>query len=155
MIRRTLSTAGFVLLLASPLLAQDARPWAIRMEGAVMQSHSDDTLPAGALRLSTALGSAGTSLDIGVTGSASLSVDVGLEQRLCRNCRVTPFVGAGVGFLGEDGYSGLMVRGTAGIEAALGSDWFARVSGQIGRHDGQSGPHQFAVGFGRRFGRKR
>jgi hypothetical protein len=159
MIRRSLSTAGLVLgavfFPTSPLRAQEAGPWALRLEGAVMRIHDDDTLPAGALRLSRALGSGGTSVEIGLTASSYVSADVSLEQRLCRSCRVAPFIGVGAGFMGEDGYTGLMVRGTAGIEAALGQDWFARVSGQFGRHDGQSGPHQLAIGFGRRFGRRR
>jgi hypothetical protein len=147
---------GAVVLVANPLRAQETKPWTMRMESSLMQIHSDDRAPAGALRLSRALGADGaTAVDVGLSASGYLSLDAGIERRLCTRCRIQPFLGGGIGLLGEDGYTGWMVRGTAGLEAPLGSGWVGRVSGQLGSHGGQSGPHMVTIGLGRRFGTRR
>ena len=149
-----LMATGF-LLLAGPSYAQEAGPWTARIESGPMWIHTDDRSGAGALRVSREVGKSGAlALDLGVAASSSLSLEGGVEWKLCPNCRIRPFVGAGAGALGEDDYAGWMVRGNAGIEAPLGRRVVARVGGQLGAHGGQRGPHLLTVALGYRFGRR-
>ena len=152
---RSWFVAAMVLLPASGLDAASPGPWSIRVEGGLSRIHSDDRGAGGALRVARDLGAArGASLEVGLmSGHSYAALDLGLEARLCRGCRFAPFLGIGVGALGEEDYTGWLARVTGGVAAPMGTRVFLRASAQLAVHGGQRGPHLFTVGLGYRFGR--
>ena len=136
--------------------AQTIRPWMLRVEAGPSRMHADDRGMGGALRLSRSLDAADTfRVELGLSASAYQALDAGIQARLCRRCRVSPFLGVGAGALGEDEYAGWMVRATGGVEAPFGSRIVVTLSAQLGYHGGENGPHLFSAGLGYRFGRPR
>lgn len=128
------------------------RAWTIAAEPSWGRIHEDDDAPAGSLRLLRRLGRSGVlRAQLGLTASSYGAVDLGVEARLCRACRVSPVVGVGTGLLLEDEYGGTFARATAGVEAALAPRLVLRATVQAGTHDGQAGPHLAALGLGWRF----
>ena len=127
------------------------RAWTLAVEPAAGRIH-DDEAAAGSLRLFRDLGRSGLlRAQAGFTSSSYRALDVGIEARLCRACRVSPVLGVGAGLMGEDDYGGTFARATAGLEAVLTPRLVLRATVQAGTHDGQVGPHLAAVGLGWRF----
>jgi hypothetical protein len=128
------------------------RAWTVAAEAGGVRIHDDDGGAAGSLRVFRRLGRSGRlSAQAGLAVSSYAALDVGIEARLCRSCRVSPVLGMGGGLLVEDEYGGTFVRATAGLEAALTPRLVLRATVQAGTHDGQAGPHHAAIGLGWRF----
>jgi hypothetical protein len=128
------------------------RGWTVAAEAGGVRIHDDDDGAAGSLRVFRRLGRSGRlSAQAGLTVSSYGALDVGIEARLCRSCRVSPVLGMGGGLLAEDEYGGTFGRATAGLEAALTPRLVLRATVQAGTHDGQAGPHHAAIGLGWRF----
>lgn len=155
--------AGIALavLAAGPALAQEPRPWAVTVEGAVSDMHGETRAdgPAGALRVSRSLmGYDWLRGEVALTGGSADkdrgfgTAELGLEVRLCGTCRFTPFVGGGGGYLKETRWDGGMLRANAGVEARLTPRLSARAMAQAGTHDGVRGPHMATVGVVWKFG---
>ena len=119
------------------------RAWTLAAEPAWGRTHDDDEAAAGSLRVFRALDRGGRwRAQAGLTVSSYGTLDLGIEARLCRSCRVSPVLGVGGGLMGEGEYDGLtFARATAGIEAVLAPRLVLRATVQVGTHDGQAGPH--------------
>ena len=136
---------------AGAAVAEEApRAWTIAAEPAWGRIH-DDQAAAGSLRVLRDLGGGGLRAEAGLAISSYRALDVGIEARLCRSCRVSPVLGVGGGLMGEEDYGGAFARATAGLEAVLAPRLVLRATVQAGTHDGQAGPHLAAVGLGWRF----
>jgi hypothetical protein len=148
----TCVTAVLALALAgsAPARAEDA-PWLLGVEGGLSAIHDDDRSAGGALRLSRDLGGGPLRFQLGVAAAAHGAMDLGLEWRVLRRARVSPFLGVGGGLMSEDEYFGPFLRATAGLEARLSDRAVLRLGAQAGTHDGQAGPHQATIGIGWRF----
>jgi len=128
------------------------RAWTLAVEPAWGRIHDDDGAAAGSLRAFRALDRGGRlRAQAGLTLSSYGALDVGIEVRLCRSCRVAPVLGVGGGLLSEEEYGGTFARATAGLEAVLAPRVVLRATVQAGTHDGQAGPHLAALGLGWRF----
>jgi hypothetical protein len=128
------------------------RAWTLAAEPAWGRIHDDDEAAAGSLRVFRTLDRGGRlRAQAGLTASSYGALDVGIEARLCRSCRVAPVLGVGGGLLWEDEYGGTFARATAGLEAVLAPRLVLRATVQAGTHDGQAGPHLVALGLGWRF----
>lgn len=125
--------AAMVLFPTTGLHAAPPHPWTIRVEGGFSRIHLDDRGKGGALRVARDIGAARAgSLEVGLmSGPSYVALDLGLEARLCRACRLTPFLGIGVGALGEEDYAGWLARVTGGVAAPLGSRVILRASAQF------------------------
>ena len=129
-----------------------SRAWTLAAEPAWGRTHEDDEAAAGSLRVFRALDRGGRwRAQAGLTASSYGTLDLGIEARLCRSCRVSPVLGVGGGLMGEDESDGTFARATAGIEAVLAPRLVLRATVQAGTHDGQAGPHLAAMGLGWRF----
>jgi hypothetical protein len=128
------------------------RAWTLALEPAWGRIHDDDEAAAGSLRVFRTIDRGGRwRAQAGLTVSSYGALDVGIEARLCRSCRVSPVLGVGGGLLAEEGYGGTFARATAGLEAVLAPRLVLRATVQAGTHDGQAGPHLAALGLGWRF----
>jgi hypothetical protein len=138
---------------AGAAVAEEApRAWTIAVEPAWGRIHDDDQAAAGSLRVFRDLGRSGLlRAQAGIAISSYRALDVGIEARFCRSCRVSPVLGVGGGLMGEDDYGGTFARATAGLEAVLAPRLVLRATVEAGTHDGQAGPHLAAVGLGWRF----
>jgi hypothetical protein len=149
---------GVCLLAATACAAEDVRPWQLRLAVGAAEIHRSSSDGAGGaiqvarvsrhdvVRVAAGLGFGGADEGYAVA-------DLGLELRLCSaGCRVAPYVGAGVGLLGESEFSGGVYRAGGGLELRVGSRNLVRVGIERGSHGGESGPHLIYVGFARRWG---
>ena len=130
------------------------RAWTLAAEPAWGRIHEDDEAAAGSLRVFRALDRGGRfRAQAGLTVSSYGALDLGIEARLCRSCRVAPVLGVGGGLMveGDGEYDGTFWRATAGIEAILTPRLVLRATVQAGTHDGQAGPHLASLGLGWRF----
>jgi len=86
-----------------------------------------------------------------VAGSADEGfgyMDLGIEWRPFNDFPLSPFIGAGGGFLIEPEYTGDIFRASFGSDINLGSVFTFRFGLQRGIHGGASGPHLMTVGLG-------
>jgi hypothetical protein len=147
-------TMAVALIAGAGTAAADEVPraWTLAAEPAWGRIHDDDEAAAGSLRVFRAFDRGGRlRAQLGLTLSSYGALDVGVEARLCRSCRVSPVLGVGGGLLAEDEYDGGFLRATAGLEAVLAPRLVLRATVQAGTHDGQAGPHLAALGLGWRF----
>jgi hypothetical protein len=143
-------------LAAAPARAQDPRPWSVIAEAGRSSLHEDDDPRVGALRLARSFGEGRRfRAHAGFVGSSYFVLDGGAEVALCTACRAAPFLGAGIGLMGEDEFVGAALHLNAGVEVALGSRAALRLAGQLGRHGGQRGPHAITLGIAVHFGSRR
>jgi hypothetical protein len=159
---RVMSVFSFLAISSVPAAFAQQRPWAVTLEGGVSDMHGETRVEggAGALRVSRRLmgypwlrgevafsgGSAGDDRGFG-------TAELGIELRWCTQCRFTPFVGGGGGWLKESHWDGGMLRANAGVEARVTERLSARLMAQAGTHDGVRGPHLATLGLTWRFGR--
>ncbi|HET9315935.1 MAG TPA: hypothetical protein VFQ51_10115 [Vicinamibacteria bacterium] len=142
-----------MLALCSGAHAYAGEPrWALWGEGGWTRIHDDDRAGVGALRLQRDLDSRRMfRVQAGLVLSLYGAVDLGVEAHPWPGSRVSPFVGAGLGLMGEEDYGGPFFRGTAGLQVMLSRSVLLRGAVQAGTHDGQAGPHLATIGLGWRF----
>ena len=154
----SLAIAAAPLLPLEPAPAQLSGPLRIVAVAGASRIHDRDTSTAAALRLWRLFGP-GEAVAAGVGGAAGGSdegfilVDAGAELRACSRCAVAAFAGAGAGLLSEPEFTGLALRGSAGLEVRLAPAAALRLEGQLGSHDGEAGPHLLVAGIAVRLGR--
>jgi hypothetical protein len=143
---------ALAVLAAAHSRAAEAPRWILSAEAGGTRIHSDDRSQAGALRLQREIGSRGiVRAQLGLAVAAYQALDAGLELHPWPRARVSPFVGAGGGYMVEDEFEGGFLRGTAGLEARLSARGALRLAVQAGTHDGDAGPHLLTIGIGWRF----
>jgi hypothetical protein len=151
---RTIALLGSLVLAGAAARAEEPRRWTLSAEAGPSRLHENGvTTWVGALRLHRSLGAAGVlRLQLGAAASGYGTLDAGLEVHPWSRARVSPFLGAGAGYITEESeYEGPFVRGTVGIEAKLSPRVVLRLAVQAGTHDGQAGPHAATIGIGWRF----
>jgi hypothetical protein len=132
-------------------------PWLVRGElGQVEIHHAERRSMGFGLRLGRNFDRQGFAcLDLGLSVStadeAYLSLDAGVELRPMPRSRVTPFLGARAGFIGESEFSGIVLQGGAGLHCTLTPRAGLRLAIYRGTHGGQMGPHLLTGGVEVRF----
>lgn len=152
---RTIVILGSLVLAgAAAARAEEPRRWTLSAEAGRSRLHDDGVETwAVALRVQRSIGPAGVlRLQLGAVASGYGALDAGLEVHPWPRARVSPFLGAGGGYMSEeDEFDGGFLRATVGMEAKLSSRAVLRLAVQAGTHDGQAGPHIATVGLGFRF----
>ena len=151
---RTIVVLGSLALAGAVTARADEPPrWTLSAEAGRSRIHDNgvDTW-VGALRLHRSIGAGVLRLQLGAAVSSYGALDAGLEVHPWPRARVSPFLGAGGGYITEEEeWEGGFLRATAGMEAKLSSRAVLRLAVQAGTHDGQSGPHVATLGVGFRF----
>lgn len=138
-----------LLLLAEPVAAQLATGVGIRAGFGYSVNHEgSDRSVTGSLHATVPLATEWVRIEVGIMAGAPYgALDGGVELRLPLGSTAMALVRAGGGFLLEDGYQAGYGRAGAGLETALGRRIAVRVSGDLGTHGGQGGPHRFVAGI--------
>lgn len=152
---RTIVILGTVVLAGAAAAARAEEPrWTVSVEAGRTRLHDNDVDAwVGALRVHRGIGASGVlRLQLGAVASSYGALDAGLEVHPWPRGRVSPFLGAGGGYMTEEEeFDGGFLRATAGMEVKLSPKAVLRLAVQAGTHDGQAGPHQATLGFGLRF----
>jgi hypothetical protein len=81
------------------------------------------------------------------TDSPYGTLEVGLQLQFPGRPRITPTVGGRIGVLVEEGFTGDVVEGTAGLGFRIAAEQWIRLSVQVGRHSDARGPHALLIGY--------
>lgn len=128
-------------------------PWFVQIEAGAAEIHEEEERgAAGAVRLGRYLDRDGIFAAILSAGGAATdaaygTLEVGLQLQLPGRPRITPTIGGRIGLLVEEGFTGDVVEGTAGLAFRIADEQWIRLSVQVARHSDARGPHALLIGY--------
>ena len=149
--------AIFLALWAAPVTCEEAPHWSATVQAGSARIHPWDTrrawFEARVGRDLFASGIASADLGVGFSGSGEgfFSLTAGAELRPLPKARVSPFVRAEIGLLGEPEYGGHVAGLGGGLAVSLGSRLVLRGGAAWNVHGGETGPVTYYGGLQSRF----